>query len=129
MNRAKLLCPIGILLLAVSADRVHAQPRTLHLTLQNRDPNTSQVMLTTEEVDSAKVAVVVVDLWNFHWCKTATMRVDALIPRMNKALEDVQIPPGSKIISLATIDDGDGNKEDHANWVQCGFIWKAGAAQ
>lgn len=87
MNHAKLLCPIGILLLVLTANRVHAQPRTLHLTLQNRDPNTGQVMVKTEEVDSAKVAVVVVDPWNFHWCKTATMRVDALIPRMNKALE------------------------------------------
>ncbi len=66
MNLTKLLCPIGILLLALTADRVHAQPRTLHLTLQNRDPNTSQVTVKTEEVDSDKVAVVVVDSWNFH---------------------------------------------------------------
>ena len=40
-----------------------------------------------EHVDSAAIAVVVVDPWNFHWCKTATMRFGALIPRMNKALD------------------------------------------
>jgi len=33
------------------------------------------------------VGVVVVDMWNFHWCKTATMRVSALVPRMNGALD------------------------------------------
>jgi len=37
---------------------------------------------------------------------------------------DVKIPPGSKIISLATMDAGDGNQEDRANWVNCGFIVK-----
>jgi hypothetical protein len=33
------------------------------------------------------VGVIAVDVWNFHWCKTATMRVDAFVPRMNKALD------------------------------------------
>ena len=31
--------------------------------------------------------MVVVDMWNHHWCKTATMRVAALVPRMNRALD------------------------------------------
>jgi hypothetical protein len=38
-------------------------------------------------VDPRKIGVIVVDPWNFHWCKSATMRVDALIPRMNRSLE------------------------------------------
>ena len=59
----------------------------IELTCQTRDPVTGRVVLTPEWVDPAHVGVVVVDVWNFHWCKTATMRVDAIVPRMNKALE------------------------------------------
>jgi len=87
MNRLKLLCPIGVLLLALAADRVQAQPRALHLALQTRDPKTSQVVVKTEDVDSAKVAVVIVDPWNFHWCMTACERVSAMAPRWNRAVE------------------------------------------
>ena len=35
---------------------------------------------------------------------------------------DVQIPPGSRIVSLATMVAGNGNQEDRANWVRCGFV-------
>ncbi|MBL9138165.1 MAG: NPCBM/NEW2 domain-containing protein [Verrucomicrobiales bacterium] len=56
-------------------------------TLQTRDPATGQIRETRESIDPKRVGVVVVDVWNFHWCKTATMRVDAIVPRMNRALE------------------------------------------
>lgn len=55
-------------------------------TLQTRDPSTGEPRQRTEHVDPKRVGVVVVDVWNFHWCKTATMRVDAIVPRMNRAL-------------------------------------------
>src|ERR1041385_4151958 len=59
----------------------------IELTLQTRDPATGQVILSSEKVDPAHVGVIAVDVWNFHWCKTATMRVDAIVPRMNRALD------------------------------------------
>src|SRR5438132_2569600 len=59
----------------------------IELTLQTRDPATGKIVLTPEKVDPKRVGVIAVDVWNFHWCKTATMRVDALVPRMNKALD------------------------------------------
>ncbi len=59
----------------------------LELTLQTRDPTTGHLVHTAEKVDSRRVGVIAVDVWNFHWCKTATMRVDAIVPRLNKALE------------------------------------------
>jgi hypothetical protein len=31
--------------------------------------------------------VIAVDVWNYHWCKTAAMRIDAILPRMNEALD------------------------------------------
>ena len=37
---------------------------------------------------------------------------------------DVPIPNGSRMISLAATDGGNGNVEDLANWVNCGFVAK-----
>src|SRR5437879_9061059 len=59
----------------------------IELTFQTRDPATGKIILTPEKVDPKRIGVIAVDVWNFHWCKTATMRVDAIVPRMNKALE------------------------------------------
>lgn len=59
----------------------------LELALQTRDPATGRPTLTRESVDPSRVGVIAVDVWNYHWCKTATMRVDALVPRINRALE------------------------------------------
>jgi len=65
---------------ALSAD-------ALTLDLQRREAATGSIVMETEEVDPARIGVIAVDVWNFHWCKTATLRVDAIVPRMNKALE------------------------------------------
>lgn len=59
----------------------------VELRLQTRDPDTGVIRVASEQVDPRRVGVIAVDVWNFHWCKTATMRVDAIVPRMNKALE------------------------------------------
>ena len=76
--------PVFLALLATTVcQRMHG----LDLKLQQRYSVTGQVKIETEEIDPAKVGVIAVDIWNFHWCKTATMRVDAIVPRMNKALE------------------------------------------
>ena len=60
---------------------------SLTLEMQSRDPITGAITLQDEKVDPNRIGVIAVDVWNFHWCKTATMRVDAFVPRMNKALE------------------------------------------
>lgn len=59
---------------------------SLTLTLQTRGED-GKVTTRQQAIDPRRIGVVVVDPWNFHWCKTATMRVDALIPRMNGALQ------------------------------------------
>ena len=64
---------------------VHAAE--MELTLQTRELATGNTVLGTEKVDPSRVGVIAVDVWNYHWCKTATMRVDAIVPRMNKALD------------------------------------------
>ncbi|MFO1499992.1 MAG: NPCBM/NEW2 domain-containing protein [Verrucomicrobiota bacterium] len=63
-----------------------AELRQLTLQLQTRDPVTGAPSSRAEVVDPRKVGVVVVDMWNWHWCKTSTMRVAALVPRMNRVL-------------------------------------------
>lgn len=83
---AKHLQTLLNLALALFAVRV-AGAAPIELTCQTRNPATGQVVLTPELVDPMHVGIVAVDVWNFHWCKTATMRVDAIVPRMNKALE------------------------------------------
>ncbi|MDR2040882.1 MAG: NPCBM/NEW2 domain-containing protein [Tannerella sp.] len=39
------------------------------------------------ELNPSTTAVIVIDVWNYHWCMTASERVAALVPRMNAALE------------------------------------------
>jgi hypothetical protein len=63
-----------------------ARSAEIEFTLQTRDPVTDKIVLATEKVDSTRVGVIAVDVWNFHWCKTAAMRIDAIVPRLNEAL-------------------------------------------
>ncbi len=76
-----------LVLLALIAAFAPGSVCAISLELQRRDPVTGAILLQKEEVDPKRVGVIAVDVWNFHWCKTATMRVDAFVPRMNKALE------------------------------------------
>ncbi len=54
---------------------------------QRRDPVTGVPTVALEDLDPRHVGIVVVDMWNYHWCKTSTERVGALVPRMNRCLE------------------------------------------
>ncbi len=58
----------------------------LELTFQTRDPGTGAIQKTAELIDPHRIGVIAVDVWNYHWCKTATMRVDAMVPRIDRAL-------------------------------------------
>ena len=67
-----------------------AAPKKIELTLQRRRPDERQrlrIVTETLRVDPARVAVVVCDMWNRHWCKTLQARSAALVPRMNRALD------------------------------------------
>ena len=76
-----------LLVLGLPFGAAPATANELSLTLQTRDPATGEVVRTVERVDPRKIGVVAVDIWNYHWCKTATMRVDAFVPRIDRALE------------------------------------------
>src|SRR5437879_12763914 len=74
------------LIAAVLCVASQAAANEIALALQTRDPATGKILLATEKINPARVGVIAVDVWNYHWCKTATMRVDAIVPRLNKAL-------------------------------------------
>lgn len=83
----RLIGLLGIFVAAPPAAAAAPNSGGLVLKLQGRDPNTGDVHVTTVSLDAKKVGIVAVDMWNWHWCKTSTMRVGALVPRMNRALE------------------------------------------
>jgi alpha-L-fucosidase 2 len=67
--------------------QVRPVARTLKVTLQTLDVKTGKAVRTPAEIDPKKTAIIVIDMWNFHWCMTASERVASMVPRMNKVLE------------------------------------------
>jgi nicotinamidase-related amidase/type 1 glutamine amidotransferase len=61
--------------------------KTIELELQRRDPASGTLAVKRETIDAAKTAIVVIDMWDRHWCKTYTKRVGNMAPRMNQTLE------------------------------------------
>jgi len=62
-----------------------AAPRMVELDLQTRDPKTGEIIVCREKVDPAKVGLVIVDLWNYHWCMTWSHQTGSAVPRFNEA--------------------------------------------
>ena len=75
------------LTLGWSLSSTWAADTTLKLTLQRRDARTGGPLISQEEVPANRLGIVVIDLWNYHWCKTSAARVAALVPRMNRCLQ------------------------------------------
>jgi nicotinamidase-related amidase len=63
------------------------RPREIDLELLTRDPSDSAASIRTERVLSSRIGVVIVDMWDYHWCSTWLGRAGTLIPRMNRALQ------------------------------------------
>src|SRR5690606_28059776 len=56
---------------------------------QRREMN-DVVIIKDSIIDAKKIGIVVIDMWNFHWCKTSAARVAAMVPRMNQCLEEAR---------------------------------------
>lgn len=67
----------------VEASKAHSE-RKIELSLRTRAGG--KVSERSETLDPRKAGVVAIDVWNHHWCKTASARVGALVPRMNATL-------------------------------------------
>lgn len=68
-----------------AAAEVSPPASAVALQAQTRDQD-GRASRTPLRVEPAKTAVVVVDMWDRHWCQTYTARVAALVPRMNRTL-------------------------------------------
>jgi len=81
MNPIHFWAVLGLLAMTAAAtDR-----RGIELEGQRREPGGERVIQKIKIVP-ARTAVVVVDMWDRHWCKTYTARVANLVPRMNQTL-------------------------------------------
>ncbi|MDR1382624.1 MAG: NPCBM/NEW2 domain-containing protein [Planctomycetaceae bacterium] len=60
--------------------------KPITLTGQIWDTPTNQFAALPIELEPSKTAIIVVDMWNYHWCMTASERVSAMTPRMNAVL-------------------------------------------
>src|SRR4051812_10075846 len=62
-------------------------PGVLRLHLRERkaaaDGKSVQVVERTADWEAAKTAVIVCDMWDDHYCKSAARRVGVMTPRMN----------------------------------------------
>ncbi|MCX6928435.1 MAG: isochorismatase family protein [Verrucomicrobia bacterium] len=77
---------IGLWSLAAAA----ANHKDIKLEVQRRGPGGDRVMERIK-LDPARTAVVVIDMWDRHWCKTYTARVANMVPRMNQTLAVARI--------------------------------------
>ena len=64
-----------------------ARMEPLELEFRRREPESGHINVSDEKIETSKLAIVVMDMWNYHWCKTCLLRAAALVPRMNKVLE------------------------------------------
>ena len=85
---AVVLCGGSLVALAPETLARETQAGLITLHLQERNPGTGEATTRVETIDPHKVAVVIVDMWNFHWCMTSAERVGALVPRMKRVLEE-----------------------------------------
>lgn len=60
--------------------------RTVSIETKTRDVATGTANFAATEFDPARTLIVVIDMWDGHWCKTFTARTANMIPRMNQTL-------------------------------------------
>jgi len=70
---------------ATGAVGAEADSQSIQLTVQQRDGDGRPVRETVT-IEPSRTAVVVVDMWDRHWCTTYTQRVANMVPRMNLTL-------------------------------------------
>ena len=71
----------------VSCLTVYSQPKIKKLIVNYQVGNSSGEIITqTTELNPEKTAIIIIDMWNSHWCMTAAERVASMVPRMNEVL-------------------------------------------
>ena len=79
------VCSTGLALGHSAQSKVNNN--SFELSLQHRAPADGTPRLEKMEIHPAKTTIVLIDMWDRHWCKTYTQRVANLVPRMNRTLD------------------------------------------
>jgi nicotinamidase-related amidase len=76
-----------VTLFFVSFLTVCSQTEIKKLTVNHQVGNSSGETVTQSiELNPEKTAIIIIDMWNSHWCMTAAERVASMVPRMNEVL-------------------------------------------
>src|SRR5437762_2364312 len=87
------LRPVCFLLLLVMIPNLHSADGQLHLTLRSRvkaHEGANETYTATEKKvawDPKKTAIIICDMWDDHWCKSAARRVAELAGPMNDVVK------------------------------------------
>ncbi|MDR2120588.1 MAG: NPCBM/NEW2 domain-containing protein [Tannerella sp.] len=81
-----LLSAVLLAMTIVSGACDRSNVKTLPVSVQKYDSATGKFVTEQMILNPKKTAIIVVDMWNFHWCMTASERVSAMVPRMNGVL-------------------------------------------
>jgi type 1 glutamine amidotransferase/nicotinamidase-related amidase len=84
---SRFLLPAALGFLIASAIATAASNDPLHLTLRSRQKATGAVYEVVErqaEWDPRHTAVILIDVWDKHWCDGANRRLGQMIPRMTE---------------------------------------------
>jgi len=69
------------------SDRMNSIPVTTRRRISSPEkPGAWRVLMRRENWKPGETALIVCDMWNRHWCKGATRRVEELAPLMNEVL-------------------------------------------
>ena len=81
------LATASLLLMFAANSLSHAEP--LHLNLRSRTPETEKSKVTERKTDwdGSKTALIICDMWDDHWCKSAAKRVAEMAGPLNETVK------------------------------------------
>src|SRR5205823_5660555 len=90
--RHVVLCVLGLLALLAPIPAAAPKAETLVLHLRTRvqpfkGGNDWEEVTFRKEFPAAKTAILICDMWDDHWCKSAARRCDALARQMEPILQ------------------------------------------
>lgn len=59
----------------------------IELILRSRDKQSDKTEITNAKWKAEKTALIICDMWDDHWCKSAARRVGELAPRLNETVK------------------------------------------
>lgn len=64
-----------------------ANNNSIKFSLQQRDPESNKTIITNKYFNPSKTAIIVIDMWNDHYCLSSARRVAEMAPTMNEVLK------------------------------------------